>query len=45
MKTNLWPFIAIGGIGVWLLSKPNCRDGCKTVAEHLLTYGIEGLFA
>ena len=31
--------------GLWLLSKPRCNRGCKTVAEHLLTDGLDGAFA
>ena len=27
--------------GVYLLSKPQCRHGCRTVAEHLLSYGFK----
>jgi hypothetical protein len=35
--------------GYWLLQKPNCNRGCKTIAEHLVTDGLDdvvaGLFA
>jgi hypothetical protein len=37
-----------GGIclfGLWLLSQPRCRRGCRTVAEHLLEHGLEDFFA
>ena len=27
--------------GLWLLSNPNCNRGRKTVAQHLLSHGIE----
>ena len=33
-----------GGIcllSLWLLSRPKCRRGCRTVAEHLLEHGLE----
>ncbi len=36
-----------GGIcllSLWLLSRPNCRRGCKTVAEHLLEHGLDEFF-
>lgn len=29
--------------GVYLLSDPRCRHGCRTVAEHLIDHGIQGL--
>ncbi len=39
----------LAAVGLWLVQKPICTSGCKTVAEHLLTHGIEdiavGLFA
>jgi len=33
------------GIGLvllssWLVSNPKCEEGCQTVAEHLLNYGV-----
>ncbi len=31
-------------VGAYLLSDPRCDRGCKTLAGHLLTHGIEGLF-
>lgn len=40
--------IVSGGIcllSLWLLSRPNCRRGCRTVAEHLLEHGLEDFFA
>jgi hypothetical protein len=39
--------IVSGGIcllGLWLLSTPNCRRGCRTVAEHLLEHGLQDFF-
>jgi hypothetical protein len=36
-------------VGCWLASNPRCSHGCKTVAEHLVSGGIDnvlnGLFA
>jgi hypothetical protein len=31
--------------GAYLLSQPQCRKGCKTVAEHLLRHGVQGLLS
>lgn len=28
-------------LGLVLLQKPNCRQGCRTIAEHLLTDGLD----
>ncbi len=35
------PVIALG-VGLLLIMRPNCRHGCKTVAAHLIEYGVEG---
>lgn len=35
----LWAFVA----GVVLLLDPQCKAGCRTLAEHLLTHGLEHL--
>ncbi len=32
-------------VGAYLLSDPRCVRGCRTVAEHLVTHGIHGLFS
>lgn len=32
-------------IAFWLLQKPKCNRGCKTIAEHLLTDGLDELLA
>jgi uncharacterized protein YjeT (DUF2065 family) len=32
-------------IGLYLSQKPNCNRGCKTMAEHLLTDGLEQVVA
>jgi len=39
-KLLLW--FALFLVGLWLLSKPRCNRGCKTVAEHLVTDGLQG---
>lgn len=31
--------------GCLLLQKPNCRRGCKTIAEHLVTDGLDDMLA
>jgi len=31
--------------GAVLLSNPRCPRGCKTVAEHLLSHGLDDLIA
>lgn len=35
----------VGGIalGMVLLSSPRCTRGCRTLAEHLITHGIDEL--
>lgn len=33
--------LVLAGLAWWLLSKPQCNRGCRTVAEHLLEHGIE----
>jgi hypothetical protein len=30
--------------GLWLISDPQCRRGCKTVAQHLVEHGIGDFF-
>ena len=32
-------------VGLGLLQRPNCRRGCRTVAEHLLTDGLDEMIA
>jgi len=32
------------GLGLYLMSRPDCTHGCRTVAEHLLRDGIAGAF-
>jgi hypothetical protein len=32
-------------VGLALLQKPNCRRGCRTTAEHLLTDGLDEMVA
>jgi hypothetical protein len=28
-------------LGLWLLSRPDCGRGCRTVEEHLINHGID----
>ncbi len=42
-KNQEWWYLVAALAGIVLISKPNCRHECRTVAEHLLTYGIGGL--
>jgi len=32
-------------VGLWLVSRPDCRRGCKSVAEHLVEHGLSEFFA
>jgi len=32
-------------VGLALLQRPNCRRGCRTLAEHLLTDGFDEMIA
>lgn len=32
-------------LGLLLLQKPNCKHGCRTIAEHLLTDGFDEVIA
>jgi hypothetical protein len=32
-------------VGLALLQRPSCRRGCKTMAEHLLTDGLDEMVA
>lgn len=32
-------------VGLALLQRTNCRRGCRTIAEHLLTDGLEEMIA
>ena len=41
MKNQFVLALLFAGLGVVLLSDPKCRRGCRTVAEHLLSHGIE----
>ncbi len=44
-KAGTRAVFAIVGIfaGCYLLSDPKCKRGCKTVAAHLITHGIDEL--
>ena len=41
--------LVVGGIclvaACILLKRPNCNRGCKTLAEHLLTDGLDEILA
>ena len=41
-RHTLW---VLGGValGWFLLSSPRCNRGCRTLAEHLITHGIDEL--
>lgn len=32
-------------LGLLLLQKPNCKRGCRTIAEHLLSDGFDEMMA
>lgn len=32
-------------VGLALLQRPNCRRSCRTMAEHLLTDGLDEMIA
>ena len=38
----LWVLGSIA-LGLALLSSPKCTRGCKTLAEHLITHGLDEL--
>lgn len=40
-----WIWLAFAVAGLALLADPKCKHGCRTVAEHVFTYGLEGLFS
>lgn len=43
-KTAIWALVFVG-VGVAMVQDPKCKRGCKTVAEHLLSHGIDGFLA
>jgi hypothetical protein len=43
-KEFLWALIFLG-VGVAMLQDPKCQRGCRTVAEHLLSHGIDDFLA
>jgi hypothetical protein len=45
MKSNPGLVILSVIVGMWLLSNPRCKRGCRTVAEHLITHGIDEFIA
>jgi len=32
-------------LGAWLMSTPRCSSGCRTLAEHLISHGLDELLA
>jgi glycerol dehydrogenase-like iron-containing ADH family enzyme len=44
-ESNIMIGLALGIAGLLLLSNPRCPRGCRTVAEHLITHGLEDLIA
>lgn len=45
MKNQFAWALLLAGLGVVLLSDPTCERGCRTVAEHLLSHGIDDFLA
>lgn len=43
-KEFFWALIFVG-VGVAMLHDPKCRRGCRTVAEHLVSHGIDDFLA
>jgi hypothetical protein len=43
MQKTVLTGLAVTGLALLLLSRPNCNRGCRTVAEHLLTHGLDEL--
>lgn len=43
-KEFLWALIFVG-VGVAMLQDPKCRRGCRTVAQHLVSHGIDDFLA
>jgi hypothetical protein len=41
MKNEIVWALLLTGLGIALLQDPKCRRGCRTLAEHLLSHGIE----
>jgi len=31
------------GVGLILASNPRCREGCRTLAEHLINHGLKAI--
>jgi hypothetical protein len=44
-QTSIAIGLGLGIAGLLLLSNPRCSRGCKTVAEHLLSHGLDDLIA
>lgn len=39
----IWGGFVLLGIGWFLSRNPNCNRGCKTVAQHLASAGLEDI--
>jgi hypothetical protein len=42
-QNHLWWVLGGVALGLVLLSSPKCNRGCRTLAEHLITHGIDEL--
>lgn len=42
-QNHLWWVLGSVALGLVLLSSPKCNRGCRTLAEHLITHGIDEL--
>lgn len=42
-NSNVLLGVLLIGATLYLMSRPNCDQGCKTVLEHLLTHELDVL--
>ena len=45
MKNQFGLALLLVGIGIVMLQDPKCRRGCRTLAEHLVSHGIDDFLA
>lgn len=47
MKSENVALLGVGIIlfGLWLASRPNCNRGCQTMAQHLISHGLDDFIA
>ena len=45
MSTKVLLGLLLFAVGFWLSQRPSCKRGCKTIAEHLLTDGLDDAIA